>query len=63
MAVPAPADERLAGLSRSYLFLAPFMNRNPQVKDRALEGLAGTIRWAGSVMALLATRSLAAMTE
>jgi CRP-like cAMP-binding protein len=38
--------------------LAPFMNRHPQVKDRALEGLAGTVRWAGSVMASLATRSL-----
>jgi CRP-like cAMP-binding protein len=38
--------------------LAPFMDRYPRVKDRALEGLAGTVRWAGSVMASLATRSL-----
>ncbi len=38
--------------------LAPFMARRPEVKDRALEGLAATVRWAGSVMASLATRTL-----
>lgn len=38
--------------------LIAFMDRHPQVKDRALEGLAATVRWAGSVMASLATRSL-----
>ena len=38
--------------------LDPFLNRHPQLKDRALQGLAGTVRWAGSVMASMATRSL-----
>lgn len=38
--------------------LGPFLDRHPQVKDRALEGLAGSARWAGSVMA----SALAAMT-
>jgi CRP/FNR family transcriptional regulator, cyclic AMP receptor protein len=38
--------------------LDPFLERHPPLKDRALQGLAGTVRWAGSMMASLATRSL-----
>jgi len=38
--------------------LDPFLDRYPQLKDRALQGLAGTVRWAGSLMASMATRSL-----
>lgn len=38
--------------------LDPFLDRHHHLKDRALQGLAGTVRWAGSVMASLATRSL-----
>jgi CRP-like cAMP-binding protein len=38
--------------------LDPFLERHPQLKDRALQGLAGTVRWAGSMMASLTTRSL-----
>jgi CRP/FNR family transcriptional regulator len=38
--------------------LDPFMQRNPSVKDRALEGLAGTVRWYGSVVMSLEMRPL-----
>ena len=38
--------------------LTPFMQRHPSVKDRALEGLAGTVRWYGSVVMAMETRPL-----
>jgi CRP-like cAMP-binding protein len=38
--------------------LEPFMQRNPAVKDRALEGLAATVRWYGGVVMSLEMRPL-----
>jgi CRP/FNR family transcriptional regulator, cyclic AMP receptor protein len=38
--------------------LVPFMARHPQVKDRALEGLASNTRWQTTMIAALATRPL-----
>jgi CRP-like cAMP-binding protein len=38
--------------------LEPFMRRHPQVKDRALEGLAGMLRWYGGVVMALEMRPL-----
>jgi CRP/FNR family transcriptional regulator, cyclic AMP receptor protein len=38
--------------------LVPFMARYPQVKDRALEGLASNTRWQTTMIAALATRPL-----
>jgi CRP/FNR family cyclic AMP-dependent transcriptional regulator len=38
--------------------LVPFMTRHPQVKDRALEGLASNTRWQTTMIAALATRPL-----
>lgn len=38
--------------------LDPFMQRHPQVKDRALEGLAGMLRWYGGVMMAMQLRPL-----
>jgi CRP/FNR family cyclic AMP-dependent transcriptional regulator len=39
--------------------LAPFMERHPNVKDRALEGLASNTRWQTTMISSLATRPLA----
>jgi CRP/FNR family transcriptional regulator len=38
--------------------LEPFLHQHPRVVFRALEGMAATVRWAGSVMASLGTRPL-----
>jgi CRP-like cAMP-binding protein len=38
--------------------LAPFMDRHPAVKDRALEGLASNFRWVTTMLTSLATRPL-----
>ena len=39
--------------------LAPFMERHPNTKDRALEGLASNTRWQTTMISSLATRPLA----
>ena len=39
--------------------LAPFMDRHPSIKDRALEGLASNTRWQSTLIASMFGRSLA----
>jgi CRP/FNR family transcriptional regulator, cyclic AMP receptor protein len=54
--VIAVAPSTLVRLHRRYL--APFMERHGNVKDRALEGLASNTRWQTTMISSLASRPL-----